>query len=416
MARRAFSSQCRVVTTLILLAVFAAIITCHFQSSASTSAKFRSGREVRDSSSAAVSDDIDFDYSGNASHRLVKRGMAPRCDVDTAFQSSARGCQYTSLMLGTQAEVVLQGIPNAVSKFALNDALGQKSGWKRTTEDTGVDPTTHAPYLIGLDNVEGFQTVNKITMKQAWVHSTFTQEKRYTRMINGAPRWQQPTFAVHEQISSGAPAAGVIIILNALDPKFMVGVRTGQTLPDEVLPEVGSWSDVGYLEYGRIAHFPTFKPDEALQGRPALGRSAPRWFIMPAVWGPLSSLSVVSHCLFGSGLLALPTWENRVTYPIGSFCFEAILGTPHGTPLASFLITHKYRLGDVALGSVTIYGSGVIGLDGYELPSMLWWAGTVRTKALTGKTLAEIRTENAAYSLLEGVDMNDMPHKLKPTY
>lgn len=99
-----------------------------------------------------------------------------------------------------------------------------------------------------------------------------------------------------------------------------------------------------------------------------------------------------------------------MTFPIGSYCYFAILGTPTSQAFARMLINHKYRFGPSAMGSVTVWGSGVVNVDGLETPSLLWWA---TDKVEEMKTA---RDENRDRELANPNFGGDLPHRLNPLW
>lgn len=422
MARRALSSQCRVITAMVILAVLA-IISYPHQLDTGNSAKFSYRRDASAVSGAATAEQVSSEHLKNVT--LAKRAMAPYCDVETAFVFVARGCHLTNLMFQTQAQVVAQYPNNGVSKFITGDALGSSSMWKRNT-DVNFDPDIAYRYLFDLNDVEGFQSRTRIKRDQQWVLSSYKQDRPYSRLRGAANVFQDrvdhmPTYGFHEQVTSTTVNAAVIIILNAWDPAFMTGYRNnGVVAADDDLPEVGYWSDIGFIEFSRLGHFGFTSPEDFAEADPprrGAFRRPPKWILVPLVWGPNPTLTVISHCLISYGLTSIPTWENRVTFPIGSFCFEAILGTQHGTSLAWFLINHKYRFGKATLLSVTIFGSGAVSpVNGYDIPSMLWYLRPTNVMDNAGRTIAQIRADNNAWAMGAGNDPQNAPHMLRPIY
>jgi hypothetical protein len=416
MARRAFSSQCRNITAVILL-VALAFVSYPYQAH-TESANSRHDRHNEATSSAATSE-TDSHFFNNVSHALVKRVMAPAVNVNAATISSNIGCHLTDLMFQSQADVVLQYGQSIVSTFSFADATGYESGWTRTEDAADFDPRTIAPYLMGLQNVDDFTGgYSPLTPTQGWRRAMWEQDRPYSRPIDGAQVAQVATLANHGQVSSWAQNAGVIIVLNAFSPKFMSGgFGTRLPLPDNELPDVGLWSDIAFIEYAKLSNIRYWGPaDSTPAGQPQYNRAPPRWILISEVWGPVPSLSMISHCVASYGLAGLPTWENRITFPIGSVCFYVLMGVPHSSAVAWFLINHKYRFGQATVGSITVFGSGMIGIDGYDTPSMLFWITPVdRKSSRTRQDLAQIRQENYQW-ILNGNDFRNYPHMLKPKY
>lgn len=175
----------------------------------------------------------------------------------------------------------------------------------------------------------------------------------------------------------------------------------------------------------------------------------PTWFLLKDVYGPRDTLAVITRCLRYHGWTDphMPLWQDRMTFPIGSACYDAILGTQNSAGLAWFLIEHKFKYDITTLASVTIcsdphvnVGSGDHPpvhmpdfndeLGATEMPNLLWWAGTL-SSALTwrnGKNLMNMRGENSAYeagqipNILQKASwdtgrvgsMPSFPHKLTP--
>lgn len=420
MARRAFSSQCWNITAVILLVALAFISYPYQTRTESTNS--RHGRQNEATSSATTSE-TDSVVLSNVSHTLVKRAMAPAADDATAVASAIKGCQLIDVMFLSQADVVLRFGQSAVSKFRLTDATRIGSGWTRQQDPGNFDPRTIAPYLMGLENVDEFRGPHTvITPTQGWYRTQWRQDKPYARTVdaNGQQVYQVATLASHSQVTSTAKNAGVIIILDAFDPKYMSsGLGTRQPLPDDELPWVGLWSDIAYLEYAKIGAIENWQPADATpSGQPRFFRVPPKWILIPEVWGPIETLSMISHCVASYQLAGLPAWENRITFPIGSFCFNVLMGVPHPGAIATFFIKHKYRFGEATVGSITVFGSGKIGNDGYDMPSMLFWITRVDKKSdVTGQNLAQIRAENNAWTYGNGNnDWRYYPHMLKPVY
>lgn len=408
-------------TILFLLALFATIISYPFTSGATASAKFRYARDVKAASSAVLSDDYTLDYSGNAS--LVKRAMAPMSSLAEVDELTARGCQLITWMLATEQEAYQALDFTSISKFWLTELTGATSAWTRTVLEAPFDPNTLVPFLIGLNHVDEFNNRRlPIDARSTWMHTDYLQQDQYRRHPNG--RIYDATLGNYEMIStaSSRTSAGVIILISAYGPRFQNERASGPNLPTSELPEVSLWSDVGYIEYGKISGWVPWGPLDDPVARPTgpgqtRFKSPPTWIMFPKVWGPTKTKSIISHCVFTYyGLLDLPTWQNRVTFPIGSPCFDAITGTAQGESLSWLLITHKYRMRACTMGSVTIWGSGVSGDDGYEFPAMLWWITTTiqKSSAPVQQTIGQIRNDNMDHAATPDSDLANFPHKLRP--
>lgn len=156
----------------------------------------------------------------------------------------------------------------------------------------------------------------------------------------------------------------------------------------------------------------------------------PKWFLIQKTAGPPETLSVITSCLrrYGWGLNDLPEWANRVwaleksishwtladkvqvTFPIGTDCYNAILGTPNSVAAAMFLITHRNRLLPRVLASVTVYGSGMHNPNGFEYPNLLWFAGHLDRCVLEPKSDNERWQRNNPGDN----DVTKFPHRLRP--
>ncbi|KAF2168946.1 hypothetical protein M409DRAFT_52930 [Zasmidium cellare ATCC 36951] len=191
----------------------------------------------------------------------------------------------------------------------------------------------------------------------------------------------------------------VMVVTSAYGPKYMSSLSTpdGKPLPEKQLSE-GLFVHWGDRARARL-EATTFKLDP------------PKWVLINQVQGPSDTLGIVSRCLrrYGWATQQLPTWEDRITFPIGTYCYSAILGTPNSNGIAMFLITHKFRLKTSTIASVTVYGSGSRNGEGQEVPSLLWYISKERS-------VRRFRNENEAYqeNNPEDNDITEVPHRLQP--
>ncbi|KAF2168947.1 hypothetical protein M409DRAFT_20961 [Zasmidium cellare ATCC 36951] len=111
-----------------------------------------------------------------------------------------------------------------------------------------------------------------------------------------------------------------------------------------------------------------------LQSETTIARP-PRWIVINEVDEVPETLEVVKWCLslrLPPGFNAYPRWVDRQTFPIGSHCHAALLGTANSYGLAMYYLTHKFRFRNWVLASVTIFSNGDVGRNG-ETPTLIWW-------------------------------------------
>ncbi|PPJ59871.1 hypothetical protein CBER1_04947 [Cercospora berteroae] len=138
--------------------------------------------------------------------------------------------------------------------------------------------------------------------------------------------------------------------------------------------KLGRWSDVTFLSYGLLVtageggEMNKDFLNEAPEGyTPVHKRLAPIWFLQHEI-EVLDELDDVVHfCLGTYHKWKLASWPG-VTFPIGSFCYLALLGTETGSELAMFFVRHRMAIGRAIFGSVTVFK------DKSGKTNLLWWA------------------------------------------
>ncbi|GIZ49149.1 hypothetical protein CKM354_001218500 [Cercospora kikuchii] len=138
--------------------------------------------------------------------------------------------------------------------------------------------------------------------------------------------------------------------------------------------KLGRWSDVTFLSYGLLVTAGEGGErnkdflNEAPEGyMPVQKKLAPTWFLQHDIEVLDELADVVEFCLGTYHKWKLASWPG-VTFPIGSFCYLALLGTETGSELAMFFVRHRMAIGRAMFGSVTVFK------DKSGKTNLLWWA------------------------------------------
>ncbi|EME39215.1 hypothetical protein DOTSEDRAFT_38437 [Dothistroma septosporum NZE10] len=306
-----------------------------------------------------------------------------------------------------------------------SQAFFDSNEWEAIEDEADYDMRATMPELIplhGLRRLEGLRTNTRRTTVSfnldsgTWRHTRYVQNKPYVgpyalvrgksvlTIQRGAP---QQTYAYFEMAFD---PKGLMILTGARSPQYQIAAM-GLHQP---LPAVSKWSDVAFLQEM------LYNGDSAMRTGSEL--AAPQWILVKDIYGPRDTLAVISRCLRFHGWTSphLPDWAHRVTFPIGSASYDAILGTQNAAGVAWFLIEHKYKYGTTMLASVTVYSDLKINtgspqgdhpviampdvnpqLGSTEMPNLLWWSGSLElaitgSRANRGFNLVEIRDVNRA--------------------
>ncbi|KAF7188107.1 hypothetical protein HII31_10581 [Pseudocercospora fuligena] len=264
-------------------------------------------------------------------------------------------------------------------QFVLADLVGPESSWAMQCQNVPTSDSMKqiAGYLDGARGAKGLAMKNwqfePVTFdmrgESRWKDTTFSQSRKYTQ----AGKARKPTWASYRSITSYTDK--VFILMDFQSPE---DVNTGgdeeEDLAIEDLPPLHRLSDIAYLDYARGFQYPDKEsPNSEHSSTPS------SWFLLKNVGGNEETadrqqdLSVISWCLSLHNLQLQP-WPGT-TFPIGSKCFKAILGTYPSYEIAGFLIEHKYRFPEAALASVTVFSED----DGV---SLLWFGGKLDLRAL----------------------------------
>ncbi|KAF2212892.1 hypothetical protein CERZMDRAFT_84494 [Cercospora zeae-maydis SCOH1-5] len=121
------------------------------------------------------------------------------------------------------------------------------------------------------------------------------------------------------------------------------------------------WSDVTFLQYGYLmttgelgVKTPNFLKEAPEGTVPTHKKGAPTWFLQHDIEVIDELTDVVEFCLGTYHNWKLTSWPG-VTFPTGSYCYDALLGTDSGSGVAMFFIRNRMTLGRGILGSVTVF-------------------------------------------------------------
>lgn len=132
----------------------------------------------------------------------------------------------------------------------------------------------------------------------------------------------------------------------------------------------------------------------------------PKVIFFPKLDGPSEDVDVIKTCLAGLGLLDLPPKEHAVTFPIGSYCHQLILGTRVGDQVGRLFYQHKAKLPACSVVAIHIWDSGI-----NAAPAVLFstqaYHEDVETIAIQNRAFEE----NGA-----NIRCGDWPVKLKPQW
>lgn len=112
-----------------------------------------------------------------------------------------------------------------------------------------------------------------------------------------------------------------------------------QPRAEHLLPELQHWSDITFIDYAKL-----------LQISPApntLGLSNPighpKWIMARGISRSIEALKLISYCVKTyTGETKIPDWPGT-TFPIGTYCYNALMGINIGKAIGAFLVTHKQR-------------------------------------------------------------------------
>jgi hypothetical protein len=131
---------------------------------------------------------------------------------------------------------------------------------------------------------------------------------------------------------------------------------------------------------------------------------------------PLETLGVISRCLWTDhNLLVMPDWEHRVTFPIGTACFDALLGTQNAMPVG-WQIIMKRSTWRACILSITIFDSGVTRNDGVNFPSMLFYIQRSTQVGLFQRHMGDNERFQAQADRVPRVVFGRPPHPMGPIY
>ncbi|KJX94414.1 hypothetical protein TI39_contig4196g00002 [Zymoseptoria brevis] len=387
-------SLTRVFAVAILSFIFYQLLKTAIEPSHGNSAKFRPKRELLEVVEPVLwNETFGHETEDHAiSEDLIERDVHPEC-TDKEFEDhQKRGCELRDRLT--------RYFPYVVAN--LQHLYG--SGWQDNAEDYDPDMGV-ASFLQNLAGVTDYPITDKqwrVRLEPGeFVAQTWSQWYQYpATMPDGTVNMFRGTGGEYRQIS--APRLGVIVILDAWSPERM----TSQ--PDAPLPPVSTWQQVGQAEYDRVFAYlgQNYRTNE--QAR------IPNWVLIKTLVAPYQGLGVVTRCLRTAyGLTALPSWEDRVTFAIGTTCFDALLGTANAMPVGWLYVTKRPNWKAQIL-SITVFGSEVVGPNGDNFPSMLLHA-RAPAPGLAAKVTANEEFQAAAdaeHRLVLGLP----PHPMLPLY
>ncbi|SMQ52180.1 unnamed protein product [Zymoseptoria tritici ST99CH_3D1] len=394
MSRHYLRSLTRIFAVAILSFIFYQLLNTVTEPSHGNSAKFRPKREPPIVHEPVLLNETlaDSKQSGDNAHGLFKRALHPECSDKEFEDSQKRGCELRDRLT--------RYFPYVVA----NVQHLHGSGWQENLEDDDPDMGV-ASFLENLAGVTEYPITDRRwrvrLVRGEFVAQTWSQWYQYpATMPDGTVNMFRGTGGEYRQIS--APRLGVIVILDAWSPERM----TSQ--PDDPLPPVSTWQQVGQAEYDRVFAVlgKNFRTNEHAR--------IPNWVLIKTLVAPYQGLGVVTRCLRTAyGLTALPSWEHRVTFAIGTTCFDALLGTANAMPVGWLYVTKRLDWKAQIL-SITVFDSEVVGPNGDNFPSMLLHA-RAPAPGLAAKVTANEEFQAAAdaeHRLILGLP----PHPMLPLY
>ena len=209
--------------------------------------------------------------------------------------------------------------------------------------------------------------------------------------------YMQPTGAVFENVYNIID--GVIITQMAITPAEAYRINNhGAILPKDENPKICTWSDATFGEWvhshsektyrgtGALKIYKTFEPHftytQMTRNQIYPMQENLNWIIQPDLTFPEDTLRVIARCLramkFPPG--EAPPYDTAV-YPVGHWCFSALIGSSGCQEIAYLLINHKAPksgLGHKCIKAVMIFKSareqappGWPAGNG-DTPSLLW--------------------------------------------
>lgn len=135
-------------------------------------------------------------------------------------------------------------------------------------------------------------------------------------------------------------------------PQNLVGQNGQRPSTDlgHAAPVIRDFSDIATAAYFAAAPRPV-RTDKGKEARP------PMFVELQFQTVPEEARRALVSCLVYYGISDLPSGDG-ITFPIGTFGYEILLGTNPIGWIAQFLIKQKWKLGDGVIGSITVRDSG----------------------------------------------------------
>lgn len=139
-------------------------------------------------------------------------------------------------------------------------------------------------------------------------------------------------------------------------------------------------------------------------------RPPPAYYLFKAIRQPEETLAVMHYCLHKDrGLDEAPVWPDAVTFPFGTYCFDALLATKNAQSVAWMLINYPNLWSGRVLTSVLNFRFAA---DGE--PSMMWTVNKANEQA--AKMLRENTQAETQSAVQGGGNSADIPHAMLGKY
>ncbi|KAK4500471.1 hypothetical protein PRZ48_008660 [Zasmidium cellare] len=322
-----------------------------------------------------------------AGQNLARPRMYPAAQVLLTRHFAQNGLLMREWMFMTPQQLAHD--PGSPREAQFDPSAPEKWGW--TVDDTRVDrPRNQEIYgrvLNGLRGVShnGIKTTVRdggepVQLGQGSViWTTLNQDEPYT--IGNVQ--QQATDAFYSTIF--VRSSKLIIVEGALSPKCSLE----SPLPPNLMPELQHWSDLIFLRWARHLEVGPLTPSRPMP--------SPHWVMVRGVNQPDEVLGLISYLVqtYSGQSDRIPEWPG-MTFPIGTYGFNALLGTPIGKAIAMFLITHKQRFmskrgegGLYTVDSITVFMLPHDSAEDPPAPSLMFHIKEIDGKGYSPRKILE---------------------------
>ncbi|KAM3414682.1 hypothetical protein BST61_g9840 [Cercospora zeina] len=309
-------------------------------------------------------------------------------------------------LLGLMSVEDAQCLEMYLSPFSVKDLHDENVGGWESLNNGQVKLEALQSAIPELGDLAGVQGFNSPDLKVDWADEELWIDETLSLVLPHGT-------AVYRNLMSGANK--FIISMLSDSSKIAIPDRLAQDVQKETTTR--RWSDVTFFQHGELMDFGDFgKPDKDFlkvspEGTiPAHKKGAPTWFLQHDIEEADDLSRMLSSCLATYHQWKLTTWPG-LTFPIGSSCHMALLGTETSTELAMILVRYRTTIGRGLLSSVTAFE------DRAGKINLLWWAAY--NDATVEKIWPAIAEENEkADDAARNADtpVNAFPYPLNPAH